>query len=64
VADGNRVYPYVNKNGGTETNTYIVAFEEATQDLDYQDVVLKVENVRPAAYTKIIGSQAKHDEEG
>lgn len=54
----------MNKNGGTETNTYIVAFEEATQDLDYQDVVLKVENVRPAAYTKIIGSQAKHDEEG
>lgn len=41
-----RVYPYKN-NGSVVANAYIVAFEETTSGIDFQDIVFIVRNVKP-----------------
>ncbi len=40
-----RVYPY-KKNGTSIPNSYLVAFEETTSKLDYQDIIFLVNNVK------------------
>jgi hypothetical protein len=44
-----RVYPLKDKGGVVEQNAYVVATEETTSGFDYQDVVVVVRNVKPAA---------------
>jgi hypothetical protein len=43
-----RVYPYKNANGTVQPNTYVVAIDEATDNIDFQDAVLIISNVKPA----------------
>jgi hypothetical protein len=49
-----RVYP-LRENGALAQDTYVVAFEEHTSEHDYNDVVVIVRNVRPAAPTITAG---------
>jgi hypothetical protein len=44
-----RVYKYKDTSGNVVPNTYIVAFEETTSALDYQDLVFVVSNVKSAS---------------
>ncbi|WP_221392907.1 putative Ig domain-containing protein [Dyadobacter sp. NIV53] len=53
-----RVYPLKNSEGGVIPNAYIVAFEETTSGLDYQDVVVIVRNVKPVVKDLTFSSQS------
>lgn len=44
-----RVYPLKNSTGAIVENAYVVAMEESSSSLDYQDVVVIVRNVRLAS---------------
>ncbi|MCU7548260.1 DNRLRE domain-containing protein [Chitinophagaceae bacterium LB-8] len=44
-----RVYPYKNTSGVEVPFTYLVAFEETTTGIDFQDIVFVVKNVKTAA---------------
>src|SRR5207253_8519940 len=48
-----RIYPY-KKNGIPVANSYLVAFEETTTSLDYQDILFIVNNVKPAPVSSIV----------
>lgn len=43
-----RVYPFKQPDGSVEKNAYLFAFEEFTQNYDYQDFVGIIRNVKPA----------------
>lgn len=42
-----RIFPYIDANGVTVPNTYIVTVEEFTQGWDYNDIVYVMTNVQP-----------------
>jgi hypothetical protein len=43
-----RFFPYRKPNGAIQPNTYVIAFDEATDNIDFQDGVLIISNVVPA----------------
>ena len=47
-----RFYPYIDQNGTAVPNAYIVAMEEYTLNVDNQDVVFVITNVKPANENK------------
>lgn len=55
-----RVYPY-RKNGQRVANAYLVAFEDHFNGFDYQDLVLVVRNVAPAAAGTTLALQSRMD---
>ena len=55
-----RIYPAKNRSGATLSNTYIVAFEDASNG-DYQDYVFLVSGIKPVTDTGSGGDAIKVD---
>ena len=62
-----RVFPFINQNGDTVANSYIVAEEEYTQAYDNNDLIFVVTNVKPvtaATPTMSVENSSSYPDDG
>ena len=59
-----RAYPLKKSDGSLVADSYVIAFEENTSGFDFQDLVLIVRNVRPAAAATSGGQLAVSNRDG